>query len=155
MVTNQFPPAFIRGDGYFERGYLRGVKGLHPDVRFTYRPMKIQRLGWLQSAIEKVGNNQDKSYLLQAQTIIKYNHLTDWDIADSKGEVLPITVDSLMDLRPAVFVGIVAIITGREASDVDDAPEHLQDSTEQDLVALYGGDAVTPEVAAEKNSETG
>jgi hypothetical protein len=155
LSQSEFPQAFIRTDGYFERGYLRGQKGLHPSCRFTFRPFTAIAYARLQTALAKVGDRQDQGYRVTAEMIVRENHLVEWDVVDSAGKAVDITVDNLLALRISMFSGITGIIRGTEATDIDDNPEHLQDEADTDLYAKLGLAETAPEVADAKNSATG
>ena len=152
-ANGKFPPSTIN-DGYNERGYLRGVPGLHPDIRFTFRPMPVLQRGKLMAAASQLNGQDDKIFLLQAEKIVKENYLLEWDIADSRGEVLPITAENLLKQKPRVFFSIVAIVLGSEASDVDDNPPHLANEIPKHVLN-YAMESGAGEEADVKNSATG
>jgi len=144
---------YIPADGYFERGYLREVPGLHPAVRFTYRPMDIQMLGRLETALAKE-KDQAKSYAIQAETVVRLNLLVEWSMVDAKGQPLAISTETLLRVKPAIFIGIVSIITGRGASDLDEEQPHLQSEADRDVLAYIAGEE-HPGGTDPKNSATG
>ena len=150
MAQNLYPPAFLRPDGASRQGYIQPIKGLYEAVRFTYRPMRPMQLGKLMTAVGKCGAEQDQSWLLQAQWLVQ--NLLEWDVKDGSTPVA-VNADNFIALHPEAFLRIVNIITGREPSDIEYSPEHMEDSTSQNLVERYGGkEDESPEVANEKNS---
>lgn len=150
-MANGFPSPYI-DDGYTEQGYLRAVPGLHPDIRFTYRPMTLAVRGRMMTRGEKCKDDAER-FTVQAETIVQGNLLLEWNVSDRKGAALPISVENMLKLRPRVFLALVAIIAGVEPSDVDDQAPHLAAQRSQDDIAyiLHGetGDADA------KNSVTG
>ena len=147
--------AFTTGDGYTEQGYLKAVPGMHPDVRFLFRPMSTPQRAKLLNAGDKT-KDQLKLFRLQAEAIIEeWKLLLEWNITDVAGKALPVTVESMMKLKPRLFFGIIAIITGTEPSDIDDEAPHRQAEATKDLRTLLREDEETTEEADAKNSETG
>lgn len=154
-MAHQAPSAFIRNDGYFERGFVRGIPGLFPDLRFTFRPLPLPVYGRMQTMIARAGDDQAKSYDIQADTIIKGNFLVEWDIKDARGSVLEITKENFLGLKVRAFVDIASIIFGTGASDVDDNPPHMEGKATDEAVAFILGGEEAAQGAREKNSSAG
>jgi hypothetical protein len=145
--------AFLPNDAYYERGFIRDVPGLHPAVRFVYRPMDIRKVGRMETVFAKE-KDQSKVYIQQATTIVDQKHLIEWDVKDAKGAVLPITVDNLMRIKPMIFIGICAVIMGRGPSDAEDDAPHLANEIDRDAQAFIGGEE-HPGGTDAKNSDAG
>ncbi len=105
----------ILDDGFTDSGFLARVRGLHPDVRFIYRPCTTTerndyyRRNTNASAAEQVRNG---CKLLK-------DKVKSWDIKGKNGEVLPIDLPTLGKMQPLVFDRFILVVTGTEAGDPD------------------------------------
>jgi hypothetical protein len=103
------------GDGYTEQGYIAEVPRLHPAMRFKFRP-------FLQEDRSRLLNENDKLKAIQAtaNTAVKLaDKLIEWDLKDAAGE--PVTKDdkSIRRLKPALYMRLLGIVMGLDASDED------------------------------------
>lgn len=135
-----YPQSTIPNDHYTERGFIRGVPGVHPDIRFTYRPMTVMALGSLYTACERL-QDYGQRHKLRAEVIVdKAKYLKEWDIPDGKGGVLAVTAANLLRQKPNAYSRIVGIIMGDERSDPDENAAHLEhEATAEDLIAVAMG----------------
>ncbi len=82
-------------DGYTESGVITAIPGLYPTVRFSWRPMLIEeRMVYLKTA-EKLAGVQ----LRQLAAARMERHVTEWDVKDTGGNVVPVSVASLLRLK--------------------------------------------------------
>jgi hypothetical protein len=121
-------------DGYNERGYIAEVPRLHPAVRFEFRPMTLAERGLYIKAIGTLKkDNELRTYMAGC---IK-EHLTGqppWDLRNDKGEIVPLTVDELLRLKPRLFDRLFMIVSGEEAPDADpEAPPAELDQEALDI----------------------
>lgn len=154
MSQSITPSPFIPRDGYSLQGYIKAVEGFYPAVRFTYRRMSMQTLGEMETQMGKLPNNGAK-YRFQADVVFKVNLLLRWDVVDANGKAVECTADNLFRLFRPIFTAIIGIITGYEASDLDEDAPHKQESP-SDLLANIGAESETDgEEADAKNSGAG
>lgn len=104
--------AFI-DDDYNETGRIAAVEGLHPEVRFSYRPMTAQE--WMRCLSECEGKTLIESREVQAKWLTK--KLISWDIRDRSGNPVPATVEKSLKLHAPVFHRLFNIVAGQEKTD--------------------------------------
>ncbi|MBI1914546.1 MAG: hypothetical protein HYS12_07385 [Planctomycetes bacterium] len=103
----------IPDDGYSERGRVNGIPGLYPPVVLRWRPMLVSELSEFWQRAEALKGPQLRQ-LMAAQVAGK---LKEWDLqgprkADgSEGDVLPITKEQVLRLKPGLFDRLFAIIS--------------------------------------------
>jgi len=135
------------GDGYEQDAYIAELKGIHSEVRFTFRPLRYDQHLRLLDGFGGLKPEQRAKRIFQ--TIAK--KLIKWDVIDSKGHVCAINAETLSRLRPKLADPLFNIIAGIDGS--DDDPEKIEDTPESmdDLDAILDG---KPNLEAdEKNSE--
>jgi hypothetical protein len=109
--------AFIE-DGYTQSAYLKAESGIHPDVRFNFRPMTFQEVQQLNSQLAQYEFDHDKRAILAAEVIQR--KVASWDIKDRQGQTKPIEAGFIIrSMRPVVTQRIYNIVSGLEAGDVD------------------------------------
>ena len=111
-----------KDDGYTERGYIAAVAGLHPAVRFEFRPMVHAERAAANAGI--MVDNLAKASAVQCAAISKA--LRSWDI-----EGLELRQTDM--LRPALVEKLYGIVSGMAASDPD--PEDIE--TSRDAADIY------------------
>lgn len=155
---NGFCPAVIR-DGYTRDCFIKAMPGLHPSVRFKYRPMLMQNRSTITHEMSKAyaADHAARADEISAKAIAGY--VVSWDIADvdqnghATGGLLPITTPNILRLQPRLQARIFEIISGQSAGDhpAEDAagPEATSGHSLDD--ALCGKSPEASEAAAEKN----
>lgn len=120
--------AFIP-DGYTETGILREVPGLHPRIKFRFRPLLIEQRVEYFAVAEKLQGMQ----LRRLVALHLSRQLVDWDLKDPQGNVIPLTPEAILRLKPRVFDRLFEIIAGEAAP--DELPE--QTPAEVEAVTRY------------------
>jgi hypothetical protein len=124
-------------DGYTRNGYLADKPGVHPEVRFRYRPTLVAEqavvLNWFTSDPPAVRVGKCAEMLSK--------HLLEWSIAGADGLKLPITPKNLMRINPRIFSRLVDIVSCSAASDVDpDAtPEESEETARAKALLIESG----------------
>lgn len=124
-------------DGYTRTGYVAEVPRLHPAIRFTYRPMLAVHRATAFNAIRAA--TAEKSEEVVSKAIV--GHVVEWDVVDSKGGPVDLTVANAQRLLPPVRAALLNIITGDGPSDRDpEASEEEVDAEGERLLeaALSG-----------------
>ena len=126
--------AFIPRDGYTKEGYVAAVPGLHPAVRFHYRPMVgDQSIHWRDGFLLKPTETRK----LVPAAALSDRHLVSWDIKHpTTGELVPVSLENITRLQPRVLERMFMIVTGFERSDEDPdraRPDEQALNTEADL----------------------
>lgn len=98
-------------DGYTERGFIAAEEGKHPELRFEYRPLLHEQVVRIDGeSARKNGSNEPAAKALAEQ-------LVSWDVKDASGGEVKISSESLMRIRPPLFIKLYAIVAGYRASD--------------------------------------
>lgn len=110
-------------DGYTIKGYVKASPGLHPAVKFTYRPsICMQNREVLAQGLAEDVREQRFKDMVAAQ-------VTEWDIRHPiTNEIVPITSANVGRLQPMLRSELVDIIMGSKASDPEpgaaEQPKH-------------------------------
>jgi len=102
-------------DGYTEPGYIKPVIGLHGEFRFRFRPMLTEEYSHLIAASDEMSG---QAYDRKAADMM-LGKLTEWNLSDGKGVLVPITQKTILRLKVALFNKLYKIITGTDATDID------------------------------------
>ncbi len=106
--------AFI-DDGFSGAGYIRGVRGLFPDVRFTFREMApADRINYFRSL-----ENLDGAGRVAVDAKLLETRLNNWDLKFRSGQIAPITLATVQKLKGGLLARLVNQITGLEGPDED------------------------------------
>lgn len=137
----------IINDGYTEKAYLSEVAGIHPEVRFKFRPMLIERFLDMEEAFQR-----EKSLKVKRQISATYleEQLVEWDLRDDKDQVVSIKAPLLIRLKPLLYNKIFAIVVGDAATEQDptwDDEERTEDVKKR--LAMFSNE--TPESTDPKN----
>lgn len=146
MDSNGKLLAFIP-DGYTREGYVEGVRGLYPSVRFTYRPMGNLQRGPAIAAIKTATPAGAESFTAKMleQRVLK------WDITDEHGDPWPVTYENCCRIQPHLFTQMYLIVIGERAS--DPLPLDSEQSEEEARAAFEAAISGTSVVEVlEKNS---
>jgi hypothetical protein len=106
---------FVPNDGYTEPGYLAAVPGKYSEMRFTFRPLLAEEKRIMAEQVERMKPAQE----VQKVAGILMTNVKMWDLKDGKGEVVPISLDTVRRLKPSVFWALWGIVSGSDASDID------------------------------------
>lgn len=116
---------YIPNDGYTELAVIHEVKGLHPRVQFSFRPM-------LQAELVDYHKIIDKLQGMELRKLIA-NHLASkvksWDLKDHKGETVALTVDNFLRVKEVLFFKLFKVV----ATDV--APDESPDKDDAEVQA--------------------
>ncbi len=144
---------FLIRDGYTEHGYIREEERLYLALRFEYRPMTHAERDAVATSILGKSPSQVSEMFCKAVA----SHLTKWDAVED-AKVLPIDIETLGMIRPAMFDRLYNIISGTKCGDFDpDAPASPQETMDPALESALHGKPVglVKEEQAEKNSVKG
>jgi len=148
--ANPVYPCAIIEDGYTERGYVKGVPGLYPPVRFLYRRMAAPQQ---QAMYDEVDRQTDPAMRIPVQSIhLMRGYLLQWDVVNGKNQAVALSADALAKCTAPLFYRIRNIITCAEASDLDTAAPHLAQQVPVDVQhRMTTGEDVPAEVVDAKN----
>jgi hypothetical protein len=137
------PTSHLIDDGYDYQGYIAERPGIHPALRFRYRPA-------LPEEREEVTRHTGRSFILEVTDLLG-GKLTAWEIRDRQGKPRPVSGDTLRRVQPELLQAIIGIVLGWRASDPDPQDAGARAEARQDRAASGPpGDAKLME--AEKNS---
>jgi hypothetical protein len=143
------------------KGFLRKTE-LHPGLEFMFKPMDYESREKVNKAIRDAHDNPEKKTLLTCSTIKQ--QLASWDAdnrhlfhfdadTDKKGEVLPLTVASIRQLRPVLIDGLFLIVIGAIASDpIPGATEQEEEDFAATLIKSAAENVSPGSVAAEREA---
>lgn len=128
------------GDGFIPDGYTRdfaikGVPGLFPDVRGTFRPM----LGWQISAMFRKQNkcreedDEGREFIL-GKTIT--SHISDWDFGQ------PLNHETFKHLATRLRERLSSVVMGYEPPMPTAEAGQPQEEWEKELAAYRSGESV-------------
>lgn len=135
----------VPNDGYTEQGYIAARPGLHPAVRFRYRPSTQEEWAALQTEI--AGAKKGQGVALNARYIAR--KLVAWDLKDDKGDLVPRSATQVARLKPALFEVLYGIVIGMIPSDRDPDEQKTQEQGEQstaELLAAFDAEQSVAEV---------
>lgn len=102
-------------DGYTESAFVRAIPNIHGDFRFEYRPMLVEERTPLLAASNSM--KPDAYDRKCAAELAK--KLVSWDLADEKGNAVPISAANILRLKPKLWGRVFAIVAGLDAHDGD------------------------------------
>lgn len=118
------PSPFIT-DGYTESKYIAEVPGLHPEVRFVYRPALPERRAVVIREAQRA-KDPSMSERIIGKAILE--HLESWSFKEE------ITGKRIMQLKPALFHRFTSIIVyGSDPGDKDPVGEAKQEDIDDTL----------------------
>ena len=142
-------------DGYTEKGYIKEEEGLHRALRFEYRPFLVTVRSRLVQQLDKL--SQEKQDVRVAEELQK--RLQSWSLADAEGAEVPLSLNVIQRLKPALFYKLYSIVLGTMPSDIDPEwnTETLMENVNAEAEAVIAPVPIGlhKEIDAEKNSETG
>lgn len=107
---------FVPNDGYSEKGFVKGIKNIHGDFRFEFRPMLLEQRLELYKGVEKVPADV---FERKAADYIAKNHLISWSLVDGEGKPVNVSPKAILRLKQQLWQSIYNIICGFKASDSD------------------------------------
>jgi|GEM_PF-1684504 len=128
--------AFI-SDGYTQRGFIRGEPRLHPAIRFEYRPATLPEV----VGYRKQAATLDAMPLYQHAAKFVSGKLLSWDLQDGETSA-PTSPEWLLKLRYALFLRLLNIVLGLDASDEDPDWADADKKAHQDDAAAAAGAAM-------------
>ena len=121
---------FIPDDGYTIDGYFCEVPGLHPALRFRFRPLTVEAF----AAIMAKARHEANPNHLFARTIAA--RVETWDLRDAKGEAVAVSEKIALSLVPRLFDRLFDVVTGQKPHDIDPAIHAApQDAETEAIVA--------------------
>ncbi len=102
-------------DGYTEQGFVRGEPGLHPDVRFEWRPSVPEELDRYNADADRLKGTELRKHAARFLAA----KLVSWDLRNGKGDVVPISLPNVLRLKDGLFMHLLRVTLGIRASDVD------------------------------------
>jgi len=143
---------WIPDDGYTESGYVEAKPGLHGEFRFTYRPLLTETRSRLLRSFDNL--KAEEQDLIVAKTLAE--RVASWSLTKQSGEAVPVAVDNVRRLKPAIFFRLWSVVLGTEPSDLDPAWETEQKveavTTLLEAAAAPAPVGVVREAGNEKNS---
>jgi hypothetical protein len=115
-------------DGYTQRGYIEASAGLHYALAFAFRPMLPEE----RDAVEEVLALRPAREGSQVTAAAVAHALLEWDLCDANGCPVPVGIEYVRRLRPALLDKLYSVVSGREAGD---PPPMKTEAEEQDFVA--------------------
>lgn len=134
-------------DGYTEPGYLAERKGLHPAVKFSFRPMLHEERTAVNNLIIAGGVKGPRAMVSAIQ-----KHVTEWDVKGKDGKPAEITLENIARLRPNQVEGLYNIVSGWSPSDPDPAatPQEAGEQADVSMAAWLAGES---EAAAKERAD--
>lgn len=123
-------------DGYEESGYLREEARLYPAVRFRYRPLLTEERNRLLAENAKLpagGATRNTAKVLALK-------VRSWSLTDAAGEPLPVTVETVLRLRPALYERLLGVVFGYHSCDEDPEAKATSEEKEQSLADQLAAD---------------
>lgn len=118
-------------DGYTESGYIRAERGIHPALRFTFRPMLGADKTVIMDLVLDPKKKRDQDRIMAAAL---KERLVDWDLHDAAGKSVPISTDVIGRLKPRLFTKLFMVVSGSEAGDHDpDQDEDAREASDEDF----------------------
>lgn len=136
-------------DGYDERGFVEEERGLHPALRFVYRPMLVEERTRLLNENDSLKPAQRPRNTAKVLAL----KIKSWDLKDRKGEPVPVAEESILKLRPRLYERVLGIVSGLDACDDDPqaTTEEKKESLADELAAAEQGRPVA-DVRAERDA---
>lgn len=125
--------ASVIHDGYTQPFYFRGVPGLHPDVRGTFRPMLHHERYFIGGKIADKQSGPEQSRMM-IEAICSF--IRSWDLKGSDGKVIPREVPAAVRIKPHVVERLYMLVTGREGGDVDPNAEPAKEEADAEWKAI-------------------
>jgi hypothetical protein len=124
-------------DGYEEPGYILEQLGLHPEVRFVYRPM----LADARDTLARASSGKQPSEYYKILSAAMASRIVSWSVAGMDGKPLPVNAATALTLRPRLFDRLYSIICGDSPSDIDPkaSPQAKNEEAEAALQAAIDG----------------
>lgn len=150
MSTKTTEPllAFIP-DGYTRTVTIDAVAGMHPAVTYKDRPMMIEQRADFVAKWRALPEGAKRE---QLQASFLDYHVTEWNIVQADGSVLPKTKANILRLRNVLFDRMANITLW--GSDPGDLPKDASDADKADMVLAEAEAAITGrpygDVATEK-----
>lgn len=127
-------------DGQSLPFFIRGVKGIFPDLRGERRPTLTRERNAAERDASLKSTAADK---LAVFFKLAKRKLVAWDATNQKGEALPINDDSLEHLPPALWDKLLDILMGFSAGDLpEDATPAQRDELDDAFAAVERGEVV-------------
>lgn len=98
-------------DGYTEMFRLKEAPGLYEEINAEIRPKTAQEVSRMSAVIDKIDGETQRRRA--ADFLVP--HVISWDLKDQKGDILPITVETLLRLRQQVYSWILNCVCGNVA----------------------------------------
>jgi hypothetical protein len=117
-------------DGLEQEAYIAEEMGLHPECRFSYRPMSPEEFESFDDKVSKESPGRSRAMVGKLLS----DKIRKWSLVNSKGLPVAITEYSCRSLRAILQMKIYQIVTGVRATDID--PMHGAAEDKQDFKPL-------------------
>lgn len=122
-------------DGYNQDAYLNRVPRLYAAARFKFRPMLHAERTAFQVKLGRVPDEQ----ISEVMAVAISNYVKEWDLKDGAGNTVPLKVESIRKIQPALFERIYAVLIGRDGGDPDPNQPATPDETKVSLQSILEG----------------
>jgi hypothetical protein len=140
-------PCNIIRDGYTKRAKINGRPGIFGDLTFVFRPMLDEEVETVlqRSGQKKAAGRFTEATGIKAAAIVR--QLKEWDETDEDGNPVPITIENVRHLPPALLGLLLDVICGYIAGDLpaDATPTETDEYARSLEAALDTGSASTAE----------
>jgi hypothetical protein len=102
-------------DGYTQKGFIKEELGLHPPLRFEFRPCTVDEGN---AYADKVEGTSNKVSGIEAHKLIA-GKVISWDLQDRHGKRVPINEKNVSQISRALHLKVLSIVMGSRASDPD------------------------------------
>jgi hypothetical protein len=113
-------------DGYTMLGRIPSDPGFHPELNFEFRPLlqsELLSIGRRQEALRKRAS-QDRYVQMETMAAdVIAEHVTWWDLVDSRGEPVTISQEAVKRLERHLFGKLYEIILGERRPTPEDDVE--------------------------------
>lgn len=134
-------------DGFTQRGYIAAEEGLHPALRFTFRPMIPEDVERVEQAREREPA-AEKSRARTGAVIAK--QLESWDVKFGDDNA-PISEQTVRRMRLSLQTKLYNVITGFRATDIDPQwLKSLDSGVESDVAPLVPESQMLVETVGER-----
>lgn len=117
MQNNGEPVSYI-DDGYTQHAYVAPIHNLHPEARFSFRPVPILMQARINKQLVEAGEDAEKREWIAAQWISQ--QMVQWDIKKPDGDLINHRqIAEVLKVRPILFIRIWRIVSGDDGGDID------------------------------------
>jgi len=120
-------------DGYDYPGFIAERPGIHPALRFRYRPA-------LPEEREEVTRYQGRAFIVEVTDLLT-TKVIGWEVRDRQGLPRPVASDTLRRLQPDLLQAMIGVVLGWRPNDPDPADAAQRVEAKQDRTERAAGQA--------------